>query len=145
MIMLLDVRACGRFGRDGQARHIRDEPCHHKRFKVLKAISNFSQPNALHAASNGVAQSRKIVGSWQQWKVVGVVDGQDVKPDPESNRAYFAPSACDHENPLGWSGHVDEPGFGLLRRLIANGTWEVHKDDCCIGTVVAMDRTALGA
>ena len=44
-------------------------------------------------------------------------------------RVLRAVQACGHENPLGWSDHVDEPGFRLLRRLTADGTREVHRDD----------------
>ena len=56
----LDVRACDRFGGVDEVRRIRDVPFHHKGFAVCKAISNLSQPTALHTATGSVAQGRKI-------------------------------------------------------------------------------------
>ena len=125
----LDVRACDRFSGDDQVRHICDVPRHNK---WLKAISNLSQTNALHAASCGVAQGLKIVGRWQ-W---------DVKPDSESNKAYSPPSKLATMRDR-WAGPIM-----LMNQLsvcsddrLPTGLGKYTGTICCIGMVVDIEPT----
>ena len=80
-----------------------DVPRHNKWFTVLKAIPHLSQTNAFHAAHGSVTQGRKIVGSWQLWEVVSVIDWTGCQARSGIQQSVFcAVQACDHESPLGW-------------------------------------------
>ena len=57
-----------------------------------KSISNLSLINTFHATSSGVAQDWQIAGRGNDGISLAELIGKDVKPEPESSKAYSAPS-----------------------------------------------------
>ena len=122
----LDVRTCD--DSVEMIRFVTFETCH-----TTTKVSPFSHPTCLctpHCVQWRCSKSEDCRVSGGSRKGVGVVDRTRCQAGSRIEQSVpCAVQACDRESPLGSSDHVDESVFGLLRRLAANGTREVHKDD----------------
>ena len=82
-----------------------------------------------HVTTNGSPFSRRYPACLRPWEIVSVIVWTGYQTRSRIQQHVFCSvQACDHESPLGWFDHVDEPGVGLLRRLTANGIREVHRN-----------------